>query len=220
MKTVEKRKFETALFAQSHITQSVMAKSPVGLTLYWVNGPQPNIVWEKWFERVKLAITAKENVQVEKLLRPKPHNRELDYPHEPMYEPPTADETTAEKRQREQRNIKRKVDWQNQCLAIEDKGPYVDNILWEYADTKIKSLIYLYLGQEATIIFHQRNRHTEMSKCTKDAFVEQPKETFKEVRSETFDRYQFLNCKQEHNERLDKFHSRTKQKLHIATGKI
>ena len=76
--------------------QSAMAKSPIGVTLYWDKGPQPNIVREKWFETAKLAITAKENIQVEKLLRPKPQNRELDYLHEPMYEPPTSDETTAE----------------------------------------------------------------------------------------------------------------------------
>ena len=72
------RKFETALFAHSHMAQSAMAKSPIGVTLYWDNGPQPIIVWEKWFETVKFAITVKESVQVEKLLRPKPHNRELD----------------------------------------------------------------------------------------------------------------------------------------------
>ena len=174
------------------MAQSAIAKSPIGVTLYWDNGPQPNIVWEKWFETVKLAITAKENIQVEKLLRPRPQNAELDYPHEPCYEPPTSDETTAKKRQREQRNIKRKVDWQNQCLAVEDKGPYIDNTPWDEADTKIKSLIYLSLGQEATNIFHQRNPHTEMSKCTTDAFVEQLKETFKEVRNETFDRFQFF----------------------------
>ena len=81
-----------------------------------------------------------------------------------MYEPPTADETAAEKRQREQRNIKRKVDWQNQCLAVEEKGPYVDNMPWDEVDTKIKSPIYLSLGQEATNIFHQKNTHTELSK--------------------------------------------------------
>ena len=90
------------------MAQSAMAKSPIGVTVYWDNGPQPNIVWEKWSETVKLAITAKENIYVEKLLRPKPHNRELDYPHEPMYEPLISDETTAEKRQREQKNIKKK----------------------------------------------------------------------------------------------------------------
>ena len=125
----------------------------------------------------------------------KQQNTELDYPHEPMYEPPTSDETTDEKRQREQRNNKHKVDWQNQCLAIEDKGPYVDNIPWDVADTKTKSLIYLSLRQEATNIFHHRNPHTEMSKCTTDAFVGQLKGTFEEVRTETFDRYQFFNCK-------------------------
>ena len=198
------------------MAQSAIAKSPIGVTLYWDNGPQPNIVWEKWFETVKLAITAKENIQVEKLLRPRRQSAELDYPHEPCYEPPTSDETTAEKRQREQRNIKRKVDWQNQCLAVEDKGPYIDNTPWDEADTKIKSLIYLSLGQEATNIFHQRNPHTEMSKCTTDAIVEQLKETFKEVRNETFDRFQFFNCKQEQNESLEKFHSRIKQKAALC----
>ena len=50
------------------MAQSAIAKSLIGVTLYWDNGPQPNIVWEKWFETVKLAITAKENIQVEKLL--------------------------------------------------------------------------------------------------------------------------------------------------------
>ena len=126
-------------FVHSQMAQSALAKSPIGVTLYWDNGPQPNIVLEKWFETVKLAITAKENIQLEKLLRPKRQSRKLDYPHEPMYESPTSDETTAEKRQREQSNIKGKVDWQNQCLAIEDKGPYVDNIIWDEADKKQKA---------------------------------------------------------------------------------
>ena len=63
---------------------------------------------EKWITTTKLAISAKENIQVEKLLRPKPTTEELDYPKEPIYEPAHPDETTAEKRQREQRNIKEK----------------------------------------------------------------------------------------------------------------
>ena len=48
------------------MAQSAIAKSPIGVTLYWDNGPQPNIVWEKWFETAKLAITAKENIQLSK----------------------------------------------------------------------------------------------------------------------------------------------------------
>ena len=60
------------------------------------------------------------------------------------------------------------------------------------------------------------NPDAEMSKCTTDAFVEQLKETFKEVRNKTFDRYQFFNCKQEHNEALEKMHSRIKQKAALC----
>ena len=111
---------------------------------------------------------------------------------------------------------KRKVDWQNQCKRIEDKGLYVDNIPWDEADTKIKSLIHFSIGQEATNIFHQRNPHTEMSKCKTDAFIEQLKDPFKEVRIETFDRYQIFNCKQEANGSLEKFHSRIKQKAALC----
>ena len=58
----------------------------------------------------KLAILAKKNIQVEKLLRLKPTAAEFYYPQEPSYEPAHPDETTAEKRQREQRKIERKVD--------------------------------------------------------------------------------------------------------------
>ena len=57
-------------------------------------------MWEKWFETVKLAITAKENIQVEKLLRPRPQNADLDYPHEPhldiQYQSPGAESDSDE----------------------------------------------------------------------------------------------------------------------------
>ena len=103
------------------------------------------------------------------------------------------------------------MDWQNQCQSNEDKGPYLDNIPRDEADTKTKSLIYFSLGHEATNIFHQSNPHTEMPKCTTDDFIKQLKQIFKEVRIETFDRYQFFNCKQEINDTLEKFHSRNQR---------
>ena len=58
-------------------------------------------VWVKWFSTASLAVVAKVNIQVDKILRPKPGTGELEYPHKPMYEPTTAEETTAEKRQRD-----------------------------------------------------------------------------------------------------------------------
>ena len=78
---------------------SAMAKSAIEVALFCDKEPQPKMNWEKWFSTAKLAIEEKDNVQVNKLLRLNPGNSELEYPHEPMYEPPTSDETTAKKRQ-------------------------------------------------------------------------------------------------------------------------
>ena len=69
--------------------------------------------WEKCLSTVKLAIMVKDNIQVEKLLQPKPEREDLDYAAQPHYEPPQSDEKTAEKRQLEQRNRKRGTDWLN-----------------------------------------------------------------------------------------------------------
>ena len=109
--------------------------------------------WEKWITKTKLAISAKENIQVEKLLRPKPTAVELDYPQEPIYEPALPDETTVEKCQREQRTIKRKVDWEKLCQTVEDQGPMIDNFKWHEIGNKVKSLIYLSLGTEGQRYF-------------------------------------------------------------------
>ena len=83
------------------MAQSVLSRSPIGVALFWEKGAQPTTTWEKWITTTKLAISAKENIQVERLVRPKPTVEELDYPQEPIYEPALLDETTAEKRQRE-----------------------------------------------------------------------------------------------------------------------
>ena len=88
----------------------------------------------------------------------------------------------------------------------------IDNFRWDQIDYKVKSLIYLSLGTEGTNIFHQRNPHTELSKCTTDAQVIQLQETFKEKRNETFDRIQFFRCTQNPGESLEQFHFRIKQK--------
>ena len=114
------------------MAQSKSTRSPIGVALFWEKGAQPTTTWEKWITTTtKLAISVKENIQVEKLLRPKPTAEELDYPKEPIYEPALPDETTAEKRQREQRNFKRKVDWKNQCQIVGDQGPMIDNSKWD-----------------------------------------------------------------------------------------
>ena len=177
------------------------------------------MTWEKWFSKAKVAIIAKGSIQVDKLLRLRPTSAELDYTQEPINEPTTSDETKAEKRQREQRNTKRKVDWQTQCQGIEDKGPYVDNIPRDEANTTIKSLLYLSLGQEATNIFHQRNPHTKMPKCTTDEFIQQLKDTFKEVRKKLLTDTSSSTVNRKQTSPWKNSTPESNKKQHYATGR-
>ena len=87
----------------------------------------------------------------------------------------------------------------------------VDNIQWDDADNKAKSLMYLSLGAQATNIFHQRFPHTDLQKCTTDALVEQLRESFTQARNETIDRFQFFRCQQKEGESLEVFQSRIKK---------
>ena len=161
----------------------------------------------------------KENIQVDKLLQPRPENEDLDYPTEQHYEPALPDETTAKRRQREQQNVKKKrTDWKNTCKKIEDKGPQVDNIPCDEADNKTKSHILLSKGAQATNTFHQRFPHTDIQKCTTDALLEQLREVFMQTRNETFDQFQFFRCRQKEVESLEVFHSRIKKHASVCNS--
>ena len=102
---------------------------------------------------------AKDSINVDSLLRQKPEAKDLIYPVEPTYEPRTENETQAQHRERDLRNSKRKVDWENECKTIASKGPIIDGIPWDEAELKLRSLIYLSLGSEGQRIYHQRFRH-------------------------------------------------------------
>ena len=88
-----------------------------------------------------MAIMARDNLVVEQLLKLKLSRAELFYPTLPAYEEPFEGETVDEERQRERRNEKRKVDWENECNHIEHKRPMIDRIPWDEANLKVKSLI-------------------------------------------------------------------------------
>ena len=79
------------------MVQSALSRSPIGVALFREKGAQPTTNWEKLFTNTKLAILAKENVRVERILRPRPIAAELDYPKESIYRPALPDETTAKK---------------------------------------------------------------------------------------------------------------------------
>ena len=126
-----------------------LSRSRIGVNLFWETGANPPTEWQTWLATFKMAVIAQPNLEVEKLLRLKPANAELFYPTKPTLEDQFENETLDEARQREQRNEKRRVDWENEYKIIETKGPPLDKIPWDEADMKVKSLIYLSLGSEA-----------------------------------------------------------------------
>ena len=135
-----------------HMAQS--AKTPLGVNPFWEQGATPPIEWKQWFSTLKMAIMAN------KLLKLKPQPTDLFYPTLPTYEEEFEGETEDEARNREQRNERRRVDFENECKVIERKGAMVDRIPWDEADKTVKSLIFLSLGAEARRTYHQKNPHT------------------------------------------------------------
>ena len=134
--------------ARDNMAQSSIPKTPLGVPVFWESGANPTSEWSTWFGTLKMDIMARDNLVVDKLLKLKPTRAELFYPTLPTYEDAFEGETEDEERQREQRNEKRKVDWENECKQVEFRGPMIDRTPWDETDLKVKSLIYLSLGTE------------------------------------------------------------------------
>ena len=155
-----------------------------------------------------MSIMARDNLQVDKLL---PSRTELPYTTLPTYEEPFDGETEDEERQRDRRNERRKVDWENECKQVEQKGPMIDRIPWEEADLKVKSLIYLSLGSEGSRTYHQRNPHTKIERCTTNELIHELTLKFTRPRNTTFGRFQCFKEMQQPNKSFEAFYSRLRE---------
>ena len=195
--------------AQSAAAVSI-ARSPVGIPFFWESGMEPPVEWPIWAATLKLAIMAKNSINVDSLLKHKPDMKDLTYPAELTYEPPTENETQAQHRERDLRNNKRKVNWDNDCKQIAFKGPTVDGIPWDEADLKVRSLIYLSLGTEAQRIYQQRFPHSDIERITVFELAHELALSFTQPRNITYDRFLLFTCKQKPNEILESFHCRLK----------
>ena len=187
------------------------AKTPLGVNPFWESGATPPIEWRQWFSTLKMTIMARDRIEVDKLLKLKPQPTDLFYPTLPTYEEEFEGETEDEARNTEQRNERRRVDFENECKVIERKGALVDRIPWDEADTKVKSLIYLSLGAEARRNYHQKNPHTQIEKCTTHELVHELNITFTIPRNTTFDRFKFFKSMQQSHESLETYYSRIRE---------
>ena len=79
-------------------------KSPIGVPFFWESGANPLNEWQAWFSTFKMAVKAKENMQVEQLLRNKPTLNNLFHPTIPSYEERKKNSNERKDRKREIRN--------------------------------------------------------------------------------------------------------------------
>ena len=186
-------------------------KSPIGVPLFWESGANPTNNWQTWFCTFKMAVMARENMHVDLLLRLKPTTNDVFYPIMPTLEERIANTSEEENRKREIRNERRKVDWENECKQIRSRVSMTDRYTLDEADLKVKSLIYLTLGTEATTIFHQRKPHTVINRCSTKELVNELGLTFTRPRNLTVDRFQLITVQQNPNESLVTFFSRLRE---------
>ena len=62
------------------------AKTPLGVNPFWKSGATPPIEWRQWFFTLKMAILARDSIEVDKLHTLKRQHTDLFYPTLPTYD--------------------------------------------------------------------------------------------------------------------------------------
>ena len=135
--------------AQSHNESSMRVIPPL-----WQNHTvNPPIPWEDWSDLFHLAIIAKENVDIENLLSPS----ERHHPRPPKLENRRKPNRNSKRKTRLERNIPEQKRYDDeQAASIKSKIKKLNGMRIEEADKKLRSILYLALGNEGKRIFGQK----------------------------------------------------------------
>ena len=194
--------------AQSAINDS--GKSPLGIQPFWEKPTlEPPIRWEYWRTQLKLAILAREGIEVDLVLADPPINVIL--PPEPAYEDTVDNPTAQSERDRRTRNEQAKTAWKNQCQRIETIGILCGDKPWKLCDRKASSLMYLSLGMEGRRVFNSKNSTINLEAISTKNLWDVLNTTFIRIHNITFDRYLFLTRKQQKGEPIEKFYGHLKE---------
>ena len=87
--------------------------------------------------------------------------------------------------------------WKNECNVIDRVGVLCGDKPWDMADRKVKSLIYLSLGEEGRKMHGRKIRHTNVETKTTKEIWEELETTFIGPRNVTVDSYLLLTSRQQ-----------------------
>ena len=125
-----------------------------GIPSFWQNHTvDPPIPWEEWSDLFQPAIIAKENIDIENLLNATERYR----PPPPTLENPPENESDAQKTSRIERNIREQKRFGDEEMAsIKSETKKFNGMRLEEADKKLRSILYLALGNEGKKKFGQK----------------------------------------------------------------
>ena len=174
-----------------------------GIPSFWQNHTvDPPIPWEEWSDLFQLAIIAKENIDIENLLDPS----ERYHPLPPTLENPPENESDAQKTSRIERNIREQKRFDDEEMAsIKSETKKFNGMRLEEADKKLRSILYLALGNEGKKIFGQKFTRVKVLQISFKEFWENLSVAFVRKINITFERHKLLNRKQRDRESLEQF---------------
>ena len=182
-------------------------KTPLHIEAFWEKPTAtPSLTWDKWTQQWKLALLAKEGIQLDNLLNDPPTT--VTYPPEPTYKDPLKNHTQATERDRKVRNQQLKVNWQNRCKKVDEIGILCGDKPWGICEQKAISLLYLSIGTEGRRIFKSKHPHFQIEKQPFTELWQAMEDSFTKVRNITYDRFVFYSCRQQKRESVEIFYGR------------
>ena len=182
-------------------------KTPLHIEAFWEKPTAtPPLTWDKWIQQWKLALIAKEGIQIDNLLNDPP--AAVTYPPERIYEEPMEKHTQLTERDRKVRNQQLKVNWQNRCKKIDEIGILSGDKPWGICEQKSISLLYLSIGTEGRRIFKSKHPYFEIEKQPFKELWQAMEDSFTKVRNITYDSFVFYSFKQQKGESMESFYGR------------
>ena len=143
-----------------------------------------------------MAIFAKDGIEVRNLLTARPT---LVEPSEPVYEVEITGETEEQKKNREVRNQKKRVGWENHVIKAREKGVLCNSFRWDEADAKVRSYLFLCLGAKEQRQIQQKRPNLELHNVSTQELMTILEDIFATTRIIAFERYNFICRKQKKN---------------------
>ena len=144
-------------------------KTTLGIDPFWdLPSSSPPFLWQEWRTTVKLAITAKHNIELEELLATKPTT--VTYPPPPIEEPTVEGSNATSERECLTRNAMAKNRWEYECKLRDHIGITCGDKSWDQVDRKVRVLIYLTIGHEGRRMHTRNNPHVNVKRLTTKNF--------------------------------------------------